>query len=58
MSVGLQCIVCKRFRGIGTCEAYPDGIPGPILMGDHDHTEPFPGDNSIQFEAIDDAERE
>ena len=34
------------------CEAYPDGIPYVILNGEHDHTEPYEGDNGIQFEPI------
>ena len=38
------------------CKAYPkdteDGIPHEILMGDHDHKEPYKGDHGIQFEPI------
>ena len=34
------------------CKAYPDGIPDEILNGEIDHTEPYKGDNGIQFEPI------
>jgi len=49
------CTNCKYFNisGIGlTCKAYPNGIPEKILTGEHDHTEPYKGDNGIQFEPI------
>lgn len=48
-----QCITCKHFRFAWTCDAFPDGIPTGIATGQHDHTEPFPGDNGIRFEPID-----
>jgi hypothetical protein len=37
-----------------TCDAYEERIPVEIITGEHDHTEPFPGDNGIRFEAIQD----
>lgn len=37
------------------CEAFPDGVPKEIAFGDNDHTEPFDGDNGIQFEAEDES---
>jgi len=52
---------CKHYLGIiqpddtemtetNYCEAFPDGIPFEIAYGDNDHTDPFEGDNGIQFE--------
>lgn len=52
---------CKHFEGVKwgdggeeterlVCAAFPDGIPVEIAYGNNDHTEPFEGDNGIQFE--------
>lgn len=32
-----------------TCDAFPDGIPTEILIGEVDHTTPYKGDRGIQF---------
>ena len=48
-----QCSICKHYVGVGVCKAYPISIPTPILLGEHDHVYPYPGDNGIQFEPID-----
>ena len=45
-----QCVLCKHYTMLLTCEAYPDGIPFEILSGDFDHTKPYPGDHGIRFE--------
>jgi hypothetical protein len=37
-----QCPTCKHYRLNKQCAAFPDGIPTPILLGQHDHTDPWP----------------
>ena len=50
------CASCRRFNRKDllndTCEAYPKGIPEPILHGDNDHREPYPGDHGLQYEPL------
>jgi len=62
MSEGLNlCWACRRLREesvsdpvqTGTCDAYPLGIPLEIFVGGVDHRSPFPGDNGLQFDPID-----
>jgi len=35
------------------CTAFPEGIPDPILLMDHDHRHPYQGDNGIRYEPRD-----
>lgn len=51
-----QCLVCKHYRGQKKCRAYPDGIPSPLLYNKALHTEPYEGDNGIQYEPVDASE--
>ena len=45
------CYKCIHVNEDGqTCKAFSDGIPGEILTGEVRHTEPYDGDNGIQFE--------
>jgi len=46
-----QCSFCRHWLGRKTCAAFPDGVPAAILDNEHDHREPFAGDNGIRFEA-------
>jgi hypothetical protein len=57
MPASYQCVFCKNYNSELKCKAFPDGIPEEILTGEHDHTEPFEGDNGIRFEPIDKDER-
>lgn len=53
MTVIPQCFDCRhldRQAGRMACSAFPGGIPEPILLADHDHHEPYPGDRGIRFE--------
>lgn len=49
------CYGCKHFnrgkRGSLTCTAFPERIPHEIVMNQHDHRKPYPGDNGIRFES-------
>lgn len=49
------CLDCIHLHDIkpgqeSTCDAFPEGIPQPIIWGNHDHLTPFDGDNGIRFE--------
>jgi hypothetical protein len=55
-----QCFRCKHYRdeaGKLTCDAFPQGIPDPIIENEHDHHEPYPGDQGIRFEEAEPSER-
>ena len=53
-----QCLVCNHFNKnkswspLFLCSAFDGGIPIEILKNEHDHTEPYRGDNGIRFEPI------
>lgn len=49
------CTWCRHLRDDGadrTCDAFPNGVPMEIWMGQNDHRAPFPGDGGIVFEPI------
>ena len=45
------CAFCLHHRldPHRTCDAFPDGIPRPIWIGDHAHRTAYPGDHGIRF---------
>ena len=47
-----RCVICRRYRGNETCTVYKDRIPNQIFTAQHDHREPFKGDNGIRFKPI------
>ena len=52
MPLPVQCSMCSHYRKDNACDAYPKGIPVKILTGEHDHREPYKGDDGIRFEPI------
>jgi len=50
MPEGTQCVECIHFRGLSSCEAFPDKIPEEIFTGLIDHSKPYPNDQGIQYE--------
>lgn len=54
-----ECLHCKHYHAgnlsANTCTAFPMGIPVEIMANITNHRNPYPGDNGIQFEPIDDA---
>jgi hypothetical protein len=48
------CFTCRHLDldrlDARRCRAYPDGIPVPIWIGEHQHRTPYPGDGGIYFE--------
>lgn len=47
-----NCLNCKYYKGKWRCKAFSKGIPEEIVLAQNDHTEPYEGDNGIQFEPI------
>lgn len=65
--IPVQCASCKHYRGLKpvgewdtqqVCDAFPDGIPEELLVGDVDHRKPYPGDNGIRFEPEEETDKD
>lgn len=56
-TVLVSCAYCLRFKGSEKCDAFPGGIPKPILQGIEYHLKPYENDNGLQFLPIDDSMR-
>ena len=52
-----QCSQCRHLRNrtLWTCDAFPNGIPAPILTNRFDHRNLYPGDHGVRFEPLPDA---
>lgn len=50
------CLTCRHLGPDWTCTAFRDGIPGPIIAGENDHREPYPGDSGVRYEPMEKAE--
>jgi hypothetical protein len=46
------CASCKHLHHDYSCTAFPEGIPAEILRNEHDHRQPFPGDDGVRFEPL------
>ena len=50
---GFSCTLCKHLHEDKiSCDAFPDVIPNEIQSSIVDHRKPFPNDNGIMFETI------
>jgi hypothetical protein len=51
------CMHCEHYDRTDTpgnkCKSFPNGIPELIFYGTNLHKKPYPGDNGIVFEDID-----
>lgn len=51
-----QCATCvEKALGGAICRAFPDGIPGEILLNEIDHREEYPGDGGVLYSPIEGA---
>jgi hypothetical protein len=53
-TIATICVWCTRFRrevrDKNVCDAFPDGIPDAVILMEHDHRCPYPGDHGLRFD--------
>ncbi|HDZ15654.1 hypothetical protein LCGC14_0570330 [marine sediment metagenome] len=53
MSFSILCSLCKHYKFLNTCDAFLEGIPEKILLGEMGHDKPLSNQkNDIVFEKI------
>lgn len=52
VELSTQCTTCRHWTEALRCQAFPQGIPAAIRSGEHDHTQPFPGDGGLLYDPI------
>lgn len=45
-----NCKLCAHYLGNQTCQAFPEGIPEPLWLGEHLHQTAYPGDQGYRFQ--------
>lgn len=51
------CTFCRHWAvDFRKCAAFSGEIPLEIWMGENNHRQPYPGDNGIQFEPVNNAQ--
>ena len=52
LAVSVLCATCRNWTEGLCCQAFPEGIPRPIVEGRWDHRQPYPGDRHVRYRCI------